>query len=1176
MDVLLKVLFLILLLNNTYSEEKNNHNYTNFENIASISKGNKKIILKEEDNISMQDISKSCLLLYSQIQDFALKTFHATNIKISDMNNEVSKILNKYDLNNDENKIELKISEIETIISNIQKILKIIEDFSRYNFGEIVVSPIFSFKSKKETFLRLNLITTKFNSFIMEKERSQGIISELINSSGALINVSVSICSLVQKININLSKGFYSKFYKKNKKKEQLKIQKISEKLFEIMKSLQIVSRIISSLDCVNDSNAPLILKESFNQCINSLSILNILIENNFENLPKKNEIEIESKKILKIILKKCTNTGSLLQKITELRGFINILGKKEENAAIPKVKFLYRYLYLKLKSPFSNSKIGSGIWDNFLANPKAIITTYFGLGIYFYLKDFNNSYLSSFLHSSGDILCSLYETIYAGTIGIFKGSETLISKNNIIQMARAQFEAIDTTAHHNAQEKFQRAKLACFNYHDSNSSKYIQKLKEKYSYVVNINNPDADGNSIESILTQYFYEQNLINYTTNSQKEIIKIMEEADKTLRDINTNKTKYEEDYNKDILGKSSSQIKEINKNYTNKIESLFNEELKQKLIPLMTSHGLKDLINTYSDFKYPSLGNLGRILSSLAMSILSVASIAKIDSESKILPSISSGFTSFHDWMLGKDSDLSIKQSNMEPDSIHSEITINSEAFKSLADRNDLDWFYQVIDRIKNPYSFNDTNFPRAIMIEGPSGSGKTFFTKAFAQTISNLKNEISELKEVMFIEVEPKHVYIDEKNSSMFFDYLSQQIEENRLTTNVIILYLDEFHLFFTDKSGHLSSEKVANFLKLFSDLKQKQKNTPGGVYMVVSTNKSEFIPYEIMENPDRIANVIRIDYPTYFERISIISNYLKKTGNQSDNIDLNYISSVLEGLKVSQGKLIKIIDLALAKSRMRHKIINTAVVYESINELGRRILYDKNPIHPRILNSLALYYAAKASLSVNFNAERIEQFDAATLYPVKIKRIPKSLKDMFQKSNNHKLVYGTAFYSNMANNIPLLSLRETVINILKELAGKVYCKINNIDIAMQSIDDSKKAYQNTYKYFSLDNYDALNEIQGAKVKFSKDGNKKQNFYTNQKVKDISHKIMHMCESYLEEFFKKEAVIKMIFDVSNLLKENKIININNIKELDSYKNNIEKTKELFEEMVNNIIKDFSKN
>jgi hypothetical protein len=1108
MNILLKILFSVFFLVNTYCKEENKRTNENHSNE-----------LKEELNI--QVISKICLSLYSQIQDFALKEYHATSVQIGDMNSQVSKILDKYDLNSNNN-IELKEEEIVVIVSNIQKILKILQDFSRYNFGEVVVSSAFCFNGLKDAYSRLNLIATKFNDFIAEKENSQGAISELINSSGAIINIMMSACSLIQKISASLSKGAYEKsfsismFYKKNKKEKELKKQQILDKLFEIIKKFQTITRIVSSLDCVNDSMAPLVLNEAIKECIKSLSIINILLENSFKDFPSNVEIEKECKKTLGVVLKKCKQKESMLERIVSLKNIIKELGKKEEKQSVSLMKYYYRYLYLKMKSPFRGGKVAPAVWNNFLTSPKALISTYFGLSIFCYLKDFKISPL----YLSGDIVCSLYETIYSGTIGMFKGGETLNSKDNVIQNAFMMRNSLI-----GVREKAGLVKIIADDAVNKCSSDKMFDKKESEEYKEN------------EKYSEMF--QNII--LTKQQKEILKILDHYEKTSFDILKNNDIYSKQYEDAIKKcKTKEEKAKTKKDFINKNANLLEEDIQKKLIPLMASHGIKDFINTYSDVRCPELGNFGKILGSLALSIISIAGIAKIDSESKILPAISSGFTSLHDWMLGKDADLSIKQTNVESDASHSELTIYSPAFKALADRNDLDWFYQVMDRIKNPYSFNDTNFPRAIMIEGPSGSGKTFFTKAFAQTISNLKNEISELKEVMFIEVEPKHLYIDERNANALFELITQQIDENRFTTNVIILYLDEFHLFFTDRSGHLSSERVANFLKLFSDLKQKQKNTPGGVYMVVSTNKSEFIPYEILENPDRIANVIRIDYPTYFERISIISNYIKKTGNQSDNIDLNYISSILEGLKISQGKLIKIIDLALAKSRMRHKVINTEVMYEAINELGRRILYDKNPIHPRILNSLSLYYAAKAALSINFNSERIQQFDSATLYPVKFKRIPKSLKDMYQKSNNYKLVYGTAFYSNMANNIPLLSLRETVINILKELAGKVYCRVNNVDMATQSIDDLKNAFHNAYVYFSLDNYDALNEIQGTKVKFSKDGNKKKNLYTNQKVIDVSQRIMNICEIVLEKFFKNIEILDFVFDISNLLKENKIV------------------------------------
>lgn len=145
--------------------------------------------------------------------------------------------------------------------------------------------------------------------------------------------------------------------------------------------------------------------------------------------------------------------------------------------------------------------------------------------------------------------------------------------------------------------------------------------------------------------------------------------------------------------------------------------------------------------------------------------------------------------------------------------------------------------------------------------------------------------------------------------------LDKKLDEIKYKRKIIIVYLDEFHFYFTNDFGNLSHARIADFLKFFTTLKEKQNEFLGAMFVVLSTNKDQLIPYELLKNPKRINKIIHLDDPTYIDRIALMKNYCISLGVSLDVIDFDYISEVMEGDDLSNGIIIHLIKNAYIEAK---------------------------------------------------------------------------------------------------------------------------------------------------------------------------------------------------------------------------------------------------------------------
>lgn len=1048
--------------------------------------------------------------------------------------NEIESILKN---EKDKNKL------ISILYNNIPRFINIINKDLKLEIGKNNLSNIPDFESNESKEFLLNIIND-INNLINENKDSSNsnennlIIDsnielkaeDLLKSSEVMIEVIQILNSLNQKIMSGLTSGKYKEDsilnnikYKVNNNLKSKNDKDFSKLMFDIISNLQennsMFQQLMLDLSSININNIKesfYILNKSLIISIYNTTLLKILIENRFSKMPSKNEI---LKKINNLfgsnLFEKLKNndlnieissTGNIIKKIALS------IAEEEQGFKIPTIKKTYRSIFMPINSFFSYDQTGKAIY-NVLEYPKVFGSLALG---YFMCKEDSKT-----------------RRLIFDIVDYFKGGKENFDINkdakNFVKLRELKYLK------------------------DYDSSKYKKEIDIYFK--------DEDLNKIDNSLNNY--KTNHLKCEINDKDIIKNDIENYNKLVENITNNylenlqklKDTYGKDYSKD--DKYYNELEKLNKKKDNSLNFNLLEEYKKhnNLEKSGSELALKNFKEKYA------FGSAVEYISSIAIASSLMYFPSKIESETGFLTATKNLILKFHNYM------MDIEDNKMEViniDDAYCPYTIDSEVFENLEKRGDLDWFYRVIAKIKNPFANMEVDFPRVILIEGPSGSGKTLLSNAFAQTIQNIKKNNGKNDSVRFLTVEPKNFYQSDKaKEGDIFEAITSHIINNKLSADVFILYFDEFHLFFTDSAGNLDHSKLANFLKFFSDLKQKQKYTPGGMFIIASTNKPECVPHEMFDNPDRIAKVIRIDYPKYEERIKLMNNFVKKLGVPSENIDFGYISSLLEGLNMSQGNIIEIIKVAISKSQIQHKTLNTEILYDSVNTVARRIHKDMNGLYDKTSKSVSNYYSAIALTSIS-HSNNIKNLDTITIYPIKPLINPKDVKKIYERPENIPLEYGKAFYSQKGHSIELFSLDLLINDCLNLLSGKVYCEINNIPLIRQSVKDSNEAYKKAYNFFALKKLNITRSFENNENynnKFS---------YNDPEINKIALNFLNICSEQLKGFLTNEEVSKSIKSIENELSENKILNYNQINSIESVKNNINNYKKLIKNIYNKII------
>jgi hypothetical protein len=549
--------------------------------------------------------------------------------------------------------------------------------------------------------------------------------------------------------------------------------------------------------------------------------------------------------------------------------------------------------------------------------------------------------------------------------------------------------------------------------------------------------------------------------------------------------------------------------------------------------------------------------------------------------------------FHYFMMGEKAskDSHEVRETIDSDSATGPTSIFDPTFNVLSNQGSLVWFKEMLNfvtlTLKGELYSGGEKITKCIGLFGPSGSGKTAVIKAFSNDIHRMIRENKSDIRVEFLTIDPKHFNgIISEGKKIQLDIIAELdsiLEGIRVKGGFYIVHLDEFHLFFT-KDGKVSQEKLADLLKFFNDLFVKQKSFKriGGMYVICSTNKPQFIPHEFFDNGDRIGEVYEIKYPNGEQIISILKEELNHNNVFIDHIDFDYFSPLLEECNLTYGTIIKIANKALNIARIQSRTIDNNILYHAINDVVRKINFSSEENNNTYSqkdynkNSLAKYYSALAAVAINFGTKHnsIYDLDMVTILPLKQNYSPEHIDRLYLKPERPMTKFGEAFYAKKSNN-DSYSKPAIAIEIIKAIAPTVYLDSENIPkINKQS--ELASIYTKLYDFYAtkIQFADCAKRIDLAKEKRSlsqdiyiADFN---DTYSNQALHNHIISLLAYAEKELVAFYKNPEVQLFMEEVTQLLITKKIVTKQEILNNPVCSEVIEKMNIFFDNLFNSII------
>jgi hypothetical protein len=517
-------------------------------------------------------------------------------------------------------------------------------------------------------------------------------------------------------------------------------------------------------------------------------------------------------------------------------------------------------------------------------------------------------------------------------------------------------------------------------------------------------------------------------------------------------------------------------------------------------------------------------------------------------------------------------------------------IDHPTFDFLDQQGVLKWFKDIVSLIDQSCSNNTfiehDRISKSIGLFGPSGSGKTFLARAFAKSIRAVVEKYKTNIKVDFIPIDPKHfngIISDGKETKIdIINELELLLEEVKLKGGFYIVHLDEFHLFFT-KDGKINQEKLADLLKFFNDLfvKQKYNKKIGGMYVVCSTNKPEFIPHEFFDNGDRIGEVVEIRYPNGKEIVTILKTQLEKNNTLIEHLDFDYFERLFEGSYLTYGNILKIADKALANARIHNKLLDNEVLYYAMNDVVRKIVLNKNDvlnnfdITSSYYNGIVSYYASLAAIAINFDhvKNNFYELDMVTILPIKQGYTPQHIDRLYTKPAIQSIKMGGDFYikKNIDN---FINTDMIALEIVKGISSIVY--LDQQELAKVNVTTQlSNIYEILFIYYA-------SQVKNAKLSkgltMSEEARKTgqdikiftfNDVYSDEATNKKITTVLNECQKAIQVFYSYSEVKEFVKVVSDLLLEKKIVTRKDILKNDICKNLLENINNKFDELIQSI-------
>lgn len=465
---------------------------------------------------------------------------------------------------------------------------------------------------------------------------------------------------------------------------------------------------------------------------------------------------------------------------------------------------------------------------------------------------------------------------------------------------------------------------------------------------------------------------------------------------------------------------------------------------------------------------------------------------------------------------------------------------------------LNWFDTAIECAKT--GDYPADLERIILIEGDSGSGKSTLMDAFTKTIAKEANKKQKVKVEVYA-IDPK--YFNKKVESQpgkmeeldILNELKAYLKSIKYHQEIIIIKFDEAHLLLADKA------READFLRFLTEVKDLQKNSKGVMFIIFSTNKPYLLPPEFTKNPNRISTVIKLPVPSFNDRIDIWKGYLDKLGMPTQHIDFEYLSGLIEGsdlsrsnlsvgCNVSHGNMVRLIQKAVIDAKVKNTIVTTESINKFIDDTVRKISFNLNNLDQYYLEQIANYYSSIVAITAQFKKDTdFYVFDMATVYPIRSSLEKKNELDVDLEVPQ----FGEIFYCKRSYQINMFDKKHLIMDIIKDMSGSVYCRLNGLSSPVQSNKNLSLVYSLLYEYYANNDSryaDVVKKIEMSKKLGSSDKSISQyseiygNDELNQKVIDV----MKLIEVKIKIFYQNSDVENLIKEVkSKLLKDKMITN-----------------------------------
>lgn len=894
----------------------------------------------------------------------------------------------------------------------------------------------------------------------------------------------------------------------------------------------------------------------------------------------------------IKRLLYKKNTQESINKKVEKLITITRELADKEQALCFYPLQNIYRSVYFNTQLFLEKNIITKGL-KYLLTNPEKVFSAYFAYDMYKFLDPAKRPE-SSYLSMISSRIMEIYKDFHTATPTIEKTPflykqdfynlyDQLVFGSNMAQRTTAMqldtsiksinesFNA-ETDIYKKAYLEEQKSKLVS---EKTKLEKQISNgLTRNYSpYLAEMIQIKEKIEVEETLFDQDLKTGKFKDYSPEAKKSI-----QNNVTIQEIE-NPALLAERYTKDYM--SLNNITEVNQEIKEKIKKKVDQALEVvKIHENMQERHMK-LIHPYiAPYPLRSVGRNIKLIGPLALPVtagifglITNNYLKKI--EGAIFGEPKKLIQNLHLLAMGEkvEAENNIKLVQEED----FKYDLYDKTFDVWRSQGLLDWFDAVIKEVKKVYAEpNATISPeldRAILVIGESGSGKTTLVNAWLKSLTKEANQSGKV-EVEFFQIDPKMFAKEVQTEPGRYEKMDLFAEAKgylksiKFANKVVVIHIDEAHLLLGTNEGTFSLTRWADLLNFITSLndEQRKNKSRGAMFIIASTNRPDILPPEILKNPNRFSNIIEIPIPSYTDRISILKGYLQNLGMQTDHIDFEYLSGLLEGTNQSYGNVLRIVQKSVVFAKIYNSMVTTEIMYKFINELIRNVTFTINKLDPYFVDQISSYYGAIAAVAMQFEkVQNLYSFDMATIYPLKNEIESKNISELYAYPKPKPSQFGEVFYCKRSFQIDDFNKKTIILNLIADLVGSVYCDIIDCGLPRQAQKKLAHAYTKIYEYFAS----SATEFGHIAMQLQKVKENESAEFTDAGLTRKTTEILRKIETEIKKFISHQDARQLITKIKTLLENKKMITKKDILEQEEIKQLLLKTEKEFKELYNNI-------